>query len=80
MVKTFHRFSQFARGRIMGKAEEGAKQSKIRKHVLKKDGKMASIRAIQGVTSNVKGTLAVAGCVVNFLLSCFLDALRSLCQ
>ena len=59
MVKTSARFTSFARGRIVGKAEEGARQEKIRKQVLKKDGTRASVRAIQGVASVFTGTLAV---------------------
>ena len=49
MVKSFARFSPFSRGRIIGKAEEGASRKKIRKEVRKKDGKQASFRAIDGV-------------------------------
>ena len=45
----FARFSVFARGRIVGKAEEGASQKKIRRTVLKKDGRRGSLRAIQGI-------------------------------
>jgi transposase len=54
MVKSAARFSVFARGRIVGKFEEGAKQSKIRKHVLKKDGSRASLRAIRGVLARAR--------------------------
>ena len=59
MVKTSARFSPFARGRIAGKAEEGAGREKIRREVLKKDGTRASLRAIQGVLSVFVGSLAV---------------------
>ena len=45
----FARFSVFARGRIVGKAEEGASQQRIRRTVLKKDGRRGSLRAIQGI-------------------------------
>lgn len=51
MVKSFARFSPFSRGRIIGKAEEGARRKKIRKEVRKKDGKQASFRAIDGVVA-----------------------------
>jgi hypothetical protein len=37
MAKGFARFSAFARGRIVGKAEEGASRGRIRKEVLKKE-------------------------------------------
>ena len=40
MVKTFARFSTFARGRIVGKAEEGAKEADIRRTVKKTDGRI----------------------------------------
>ena len=39
----FARFSVFARGRIAGKAEEGASHKKIRRIVLKKDGRRGSL-------------------------------------
>ena len=45
----FSRFSTFARGRIVGKREEGASRESIRKTVLKKDGKRATLRSIDGV-------------------------------
>jgi len=38
MVKSTARFSTFARGRIVGKFEEGARLKQIRKTVPKKDG------------------------------------------
>ena len=37
------RFSVFARGRIVGKAEEGASHKKIRRIALKKDGRRGSL-------------------------------------
>ena len=40
MVKTFARSSTFARGRIVGKAEEGAKEADIRRTVKKTDGRI----------------------------------------
>ena len=49
IVKSTARFTPFARGKIVGKAEEGASKNKIRKSVLKKDGRRASVRAIDGV-------------------------------
>ena len=49
MVKSFARFTPYRRGRIAGKAEEGASLGKIRKEVLKKDGRRASLRAISKV-------------------------------
>jgi len=54
MVKSAARFSTFARGRIVGKFEEGATKSKILKHVLKKDGTRASYRAIGGVLARAR--------------------------
>ena len=41
MVKSVARFSPVAGGRIVGKAEEGASRQRIRKEVLKKDGRRA---------------------------------------
>ena len=52
MVKSFARFSKFQRGKICGKAEEGASRSKIRKACLKKDGKRANIRAIDAIIAH----------------------------
>ena len=49
MGKSTARFSTFARGRIVGKFEEGAELKKIRKTVPKKDGKRGSLRAIKAV-------------------------------
>ena len=52
--KSFARFSPLARGRIVGKAEEGAPRSRIRKEVLKKDGKRAKLRAIDAVIARIR--------------------------
>lgn len=49
MEKSTARFSTFARGRIVGKREEGARLNQIRKTVPKKDGKRGSLRAINEV-------------------------------
>lgn len=54
MVKSFVRFSPFARGKIVGKAEEGAPVKKIRKTVLKRDGKRGSERAIKAVLAKAR--------------------------
>ncbi len=54
MVKSTARFTLFARGRIVGKAEEGARRNNIRKEVLKKDGTRANIRAIDGVLQRAR--------------------------
>ena len=50
----FSRFSTFARGRIVGKREEGASRESIRKTVLKKDGKRATLRSIDGVLATAR--------------------------
>ena len=49
MVKTFARFFVFARGRIVGKAEEGAKEKHIQSFVKKTNGKRGSLRAIRAI-------------------------------
>ena len=54
MVKSFARFCAFSRGKIVGKAEEGASREKIRKDVLKKNGKKASLRAIDGILAHAR--------------------------
>ena len=54
MVKSFARFTPYRRGRIAGKAEEGASLGKIRKEVLKKDGRRASLRAISKVLKHAR--------------------------
>ena len=43
--QTYARFTPFARGKIVGKAEEKVPLRKIQKPVFKKDGTRASIRA-----------------------------------
>ena len=54
MVKTFARFSTFARGRIVGKAEEGAKEADIRRTVKKTDGRRGSLRAIRTIIQHAR--------------------------
>ena len=54
MGKSFARFTPFARGSIVGKAEEGADRRKIRKDVRKKDGKMASIKFVDKVLADAR--------------------------
>ena len=49
MVKSVARFTNFARGRIAGKAKEDAGRQRIRKEVLKKDRRRATLQAIVGV-------------------------------
>ena len=51
---SFARFSSFARGRIVGRAEEGAGTQKIRKTVLKQDGRRGSLRAIEAVVAKAR--------------------------
>jgi hypothetical protein len=51
---SFARFTPFSRGKIVGKAEEGASTKAIRKTVLKKDGRLASLRAIDAVVAKAK--------------------------
>ena len=51
---SFARFSSFARGRIVGRAEEGASTQKIRKTVLKQDGRRGSLRAIEAVVAKAR--------------------------
>ena len=53
-VKSTARFTPFARGRIVGKAEEGARRNNIRKEALKKDGTRANIRAIDSVLQRAR--------------------------
>ena len=50
----YTRFTPFARGRIVGKAEEGASRKDIRKTVLKKDGKKASLGVIDYVLDHAR--------------------------
>ena len=54
MAKSTARFTPFARGRIVGKAEEGASRRKICSEVFKKDGKRATLRAVGGVLNHAK--------------------------
>ena len=51
---SFARFTPFARGKIVGKAEEGVPSARIRMSVLKKDGTLGSQRAIQHVVAKDK--------------------------
>jgi transposase len=51
---SFARFTPFSRGKIVGKAEEGVSTKAIRKTVLKKDGRLASLRAIDAVVAKAK--------------------------
>ena len=55
MVSSFARFTPFKRGKIVGQVEEGGGLDKIRKEVLKKDGRRASIRAISNVLQRARG-------------------------
>ena len=48
------RFSAFSRGRIVGKAEEGAPRKKIRASVLKTDDTPSSLRAIDKVLAHAR--------------------------
>ena len=48
------RFTSFSRGKIFGKAEEGASAKSIRETVLKKNGRRASLRAIDAVVAKAK--------------------------
>ena len=54
MVSSLARFTPYKRGKIVGKAEEGAALDKICKEVLKKDGRRASIRAISKVIKHAR--------------------------
>ena len=54
MAKSFSRLSTFARGKIVGKASEGAPARRIRKQVRKKDGKMCSVRAIRSLLKKAR--------------------------
>ena len=51
---SFARFSPFARGKIVGKAGEGASARKIRKSVLKQDGRGLSVRAVDAVIAKAR--------------------------
>ena len=48
------RFSAFARGKTVGKAEEGAPRERIRASVLKKDGTKSSMRSIDHVLARAR--------------------------
>ena len=61
MAKSVARFTPFARGRIVGKAEEGASRRRIRKEVLKKDGQRATLQSIGGVLSHARADPAWQG-------------------
>ena len=50
----YGRFSPFMRGRIVGKAEEGAAHSNIRNACLKRDGKKGSLRAIRAIAAHAR--------------------------
>ena len=54
MGKSAARFTPFARGRIVGKFEEGAPRKRILHTVRKKDGKKATPRAIDKVLAHVR--------------------------
>ena len=53
-TSSFARFTRFARGKIVGKAEEGVPQDKIRKSVRKKDGRAGSLRSVQAVIAKAR--------------------------
>ena len=54
MVKSCVRFTPFDRGRIVGKAEEGASAKKIRQTVRKKDGTRGTVRAINAICAKAR--------------------------
>ena len=58
MVKSRARFTASVRGRIIGKAEKGASRANIRKHVLKRDGKRAGLRAIAHILEHARTFIA----------------------
>jgi len=51
MVKSCTRFTHFDRGRIVGKAVEGASAKKIRQTVRKKDATHGTVRAINAISA-----------------------------
>jgi len=57
-VKFRARFTAFARGRIIEKAEGGASSANIRKHVLKRNGKRAGLRAIAHILEHTRTSIA----------------------
>ncbi len=54
MVLTYSRFTTFARGKIVGKAEARVATTEIRKTVLKKDGKKGSVRGIRSLVKRAE--------------------------
>ena len=54
MVKSCARFTHFDRGRIVGKAEEGASAKKIRQTVRKKDATHGTVRAINAISAKAR--------------------------
>ena len=52
MVRSVARFAPFAGVRIVGKAEEVASRQRIRKQVLKNDGRRATLQAIGGILNH----------------------------
>ena len=59
-MKSRARCTAFARGRIVGKAEEGAGRAIIRKHVLKRDEKRAGLRAIAHILEHALTSIALS--------------------
>ena len=60
MVKFRAHFTAFARGRIVVKAEGGASSANIRKHVLKRNGKRAGLRAIAHILEHTRTSIATS--------------------
>ena len=58
---SFSRFSSFARGKIVGKAEEGVTEERIRDTVRKKDGTRGSVRGIRAVVAKARADPAWDG-------------------
>ena len=54
MVKSFARFSVFARGRIVGLSEGGASRPDILDKVRKRDGKRGGVRAIVAILAHAR--------------------------
>ena len=61
MVKSLARFNTFAKGKIVGKAEEGVSRKRIRDTVRKKDGKKGSMRAIDQILAHARADDAWEG-------------------
>ena len=59
-MKSRARCTAFARERIVGKAGEGASRANIRKHVLKRDGKKAGVRAVAHILGHTRTSFAVS--------------------